>query len=69
MDAIPVALDSIPRMAPEDVAENALTRTAAVTSHNCHWGQQKTITADDSFSTSVTAIECRGILNGARSLC
>jgi hypothetical protein len=31
-----VALDSIPRLAPEDAAEGVPTRTAAVTSHNCH---------------------------------
>jgi hypothetical protein len=45
MDAIPVALDSIPRLAPEDVAENVRTRTAAVTSHNCHSRQQNAISA------------------------
>jgi hypothetical protein len=81
MDAIPVSMDSIPRLAPEDVR----TRTAAVTSHNCHSGQQKLSAPDDTFSTAVTDkhgsdlasclsstmthIECRGILNGARGLC
>jgi hypothetical protein len=32
MDAMPVALDSIPRLAPEDGAEDVRTRTAAVSS-------------------------------------